>query len=62
MANNSSQQQPTALNFAHAMLREIYEQPQAIRETIRGNVEGDVIFPSALRPLETLCDNGIFPP
>ncbi len=34
------------------MLREVYEQPQAIRETIRRNVERDVIFPTALRPLE----------
>lgn len=35
------------------MLREIYEQPNAIRETIRRNVEGSVIFPDALRPLES---------
>jgi glucosamine 6-phosphate synthetase-like amidotransferase/phosphosugar isomerase protein len=34
--------------FPHAILREIYEQPQAIRETIQRNVEGDVIFPSEL--------------
>lgn len=34
--------------FPHAMLREIYEQPQAIRETIQRNVGGDVIFPSEL--------------
>jgi glutamine---fructose-6-phosphate transaminase (isomerizing) len=53
MANNSSEQEPLTPNFAHAMLREIYEQPQAIRETIRRNVEGDVIFPAALRPLES---------
>ncbi len=39
-------------NFAHAMLREIYEQPQAIRDTIRGNVEGDTIFPQAFQKIE----------
>ena len=39
--------------FAHAMLREIYEQPQAIRETVLRNIEGDTIFPSALKPLES---------
>src|SRR5271170_3323771 len=40
-------------NFAHAMLREIYEQPHAIRETIRCNVEGDTIFSGAVQPLES---------
>jgi glutamine---fructose-6-phosphate transaminase (isomerizing) len=38
--------------FAHSMLREIYEQPRAIRETVRENVQGDIIFPSALQPIE----------
>src|ERR1700675_432852 len=38
--------------FPHAMLREIYEQPRAIRETIAGNTSGDAIFPSALEPIE----------
>jgi len=38
--------------FAHSMLREIYEQPQAIRETVRENIQGDIIFPSALQPIE----------
>jgi glutamine---fructose-6-phosphate transaminase (isomerizing) len=38
--------------FSHFMLREIYEQPQAIRETIRRNVEGDAIFSAALQPIE----------
>jgi glutamine---fructose-6-phosphate transaminase (isomerizing) len=41
------------LSFAHFMLREIYEQPSAIRETILQNVEGEVIFPTALRPIES---------
>jgi glucosamine--fructose-6-phosphate aminotransferase (isomerizing) len=52
MPNHSSDQKPTPRNFAHAMLREIYEQPRAIRGTIERNVEGDVVFPGALRPLE----------
>lgn len=39
-------------HFAHFMLREIYEQPQAVRETIRENVDGDIIFPTALQPIE----------
>jgi len=52
MATDSKEQVPSTLNFAHAMLREIYEQPRAVLETIRRNVEGDVIFPAALRPLE----------
>jgi len=40
-------------SFPHEMLREIYEQPKAIRETIRRNVDGDTIFPAALQPLES---------
>ena len=43
--------------FAHAMLREIYEQPQAIRETIRRNVEGDTIFPQAFQKIEGALKN-----
>jgi glutamine---fructose-6-phosphate transaminase (isomerizing) len=38
--------------FPHAMLREIYEQPAAIQETIARSVEGDAIFPAALEPIE----------
>ena len=41
-----------ARRFAHFMLREIYEQPQAIAETIRKNVKDDDIFPSTLHPIE----------
>lgn len=35
------------------MLREIYEQPQALRETIQRNVEGNKIFPSAAQSIST---------
>jgi glutamine---fructose-6-phosphate transaminase (isomerizing) len=40
------------LKFPHFMLREIYEQPQAIRETVERNAEGGAIFPKALKPIE----------
>jgi glucosamine--fructose-6-phosphate aminotransferase (isomerizing) len=39
--------------FAHAMLREIYEQPHAIRETIARNTSHGAIFPTSLQPIET---------
>jgi glutamine---fructose-6-phosphate transaminase (isomerizing) len=35
-----------------AMLREIYEQPQALRETIRRNVEGNNIFDAAAQSID----------
>jgi glucosamine--fructose-6-phosphate aminotransferase (isomerizing) len=41
------------------MLREIYEQPRALRETIRHHIEGAQIFPAELRPVENalrLCN------
>src|ERR1700719_1842465 len=38
--------------FAHFMLREIYEQPEATRKTLEHNVASDIIFVSALRPIE----------
>src|SRR6202047_277168 len=41
-----------ARSFPHQMLREIYQQPGTIRETIRLNVEGDVLFPEMLNPIE----------
>jgi glucosamine--fructose-6-phosphate aminotransferase (isomerizing) len=44
---------PPARSFPHRMLSEIYEQPQAIRETIQRNVAGDDIFPTSLRGMES---------
>jgi len=38
--------------FPHAMLREIYEQPSAMLETVRRNVSGDTLFPDMLHPIE----------
>ncbi len=35
------------------MLREIYEQPSAICETIRQNIDADELFPSAFQPIES---------
>jgi glucosamine--fructose-6-phosphate aminotransferase (isomerizing) len=34
-----------------AMLREIYEQPQALRETIQRNIDGNKIFPAAFQSI-----------
>jgi glutamine---fructose-6-phosphate transaminase (isomerizing) len=38
--------------FPHAMLEEIYAQPDSIRRTIEQNVSGDLIFPGALTSIE----------
>ena len=53
MAGSSeNSQSPHPKSYPHAMLREIYEQPKAIRETIQHSIEGDAIFPSKLEPIE----------
>ena len=39
-------------SFPHFMLKEIYEQPRAILETIQQHVAGDLIFPGELQPIE----------
>jgi len=39
--------------FAHAMHREIYEQPQAIAETVRRHLKDDIIFPGELQAIES---------
>jgi len=38
--------------FRHLMQKEIYDQPAAILETIQRHVNGDLIFPSELHPVE----------
>lgn len=40
-------------NFAHAMRREIYEQPEAIARTIEKHLKNDIIFPGELHPIES---------
>ena len=42
----------TSQNFAHAMLREIYEQPAAISKTIEKHLKQDIIFPGELQTIE----------
>ena len=39
--------------FAHAMRREIYEQPAAIARTIEIHLKNDLIFPGELQPIES---------
>ena len=39
--------------FAHAMQREIYEQPEAIARTIEKHLKDDIIFPGELHPIES---------
>ncbi|HKH97707.1 MAG TPA: isomerizing glutamine--fructose-6-phosphate transaminase [Candidatus Sulfotelmatobacter sp.] len=43
---------PTNHKPAHAMLREIYEQPQAIAKTVAKHLKDDVIFPGELQAIE----------
>ena len=40
-------------NFAHAMRREIYEQPAAVGRTIEKHLKNDIIFPGELHPIES---------
>lgn len=40
-------------NFAHAMRREIYEQPVAIAQTIEKHLKNDIIFPDELLLIES---------
>jgi glutamine---fructose-6-phosphate transaminase (isomerizing) len=52
VADDSTKRDGSNREFPHAMLREIYEQPRVIAETVRRNVQGDAIFPDALKRLE----------
>src|SRR3984885_15777014 len=54
MPNEHSRPAPsTPHRFPNSMLSEIYEQPHAIRECIRRNVQGDSIFTDALQPIDS---------
>src|ERR1700737_1455753 len=39
--------------FAHAMRREIYEQPQAIAKTVERHLKDDIIFPGDLQAVDS---------
>jgi len=45
-------QKPSSDKFAHAMRREIYEQPGTIARTIEKHLKNDIIFPGELHPIE----------
>ena len=40
-------------SFPNSMLSEIYEQPHAIRECIRRNIQDESIFADALQPIDS---------
>jgi len=44
---------PTNHKPSHVMLREIYQQPQAIAKTVAKHLKDDVIFPGELQAVET---------
>jgi glutamine---fructose-6-phosphate transaminase (isomerizing) len=44
---------PDARGFAHAMRREIYEQPNAIAKTVDQHLQNDIIFPGELHAVES---------
>jgi len=48
----AEQKQQSKGEFSHYMLKEIYEQPQAILNTIQQHVAGDLIFPGELQTIE----------
>jgi glucosamine--fructose-6-phosphate aminotransferase (isomerizing) len=50
--NTDKYQKTSSNNFAHAMRREIYEQPDAIARTIEKHLKDDIIFPGELHPIE----------
>jgi glutamine---fructose-6-phosphate transaminase (isomerizing) len=52
MKNPTPASQAATGQFAHAMRREIYEQPQAITKTIDQHLMNDVLFPGALHSIE----------
>ncbi len=45
--------QTNTKNHAHAMHREIYEQPEAIAKTVAKHLKDDIIFPGELVPIES---------
>ena len=49
--NGSKSASLSSGKFAHAMRREIYEQPAAIAKTIEKHLENDILFPGELEPI-----------
>jgi glutamine---fructose-6-phosphate transaminase (isomerizing) len=52
MTPTKQKKDATSQKFAHAMLREIYEQPVAISKTIQKHLKQDIIFPGELQTIE----------
>lgn len=52
MTPTKQKKDTTNYKFAHAMLREIYEQPVAISKTIQKHLKQDIIFPGELQTIE----------
>ena len=52
MTPTKQKKNTTEHQFAHAMLREIYEQPVAISKTIQKHLKQDIIFPGELQTIE----------
>lgn len=53
MTPTKQKKSTTNQKFAHAMLREIYEQPVAIAKTVEKHLKNDIIFPGELQPIES---------
>jgi glucosamine--fructose-6-phosphate aminotransferase (isomerizing) len=53
MTPTKQKQNTTDQKYSHAMLREIYEQPQAIAKTVAKHLKDDIIFPGELVPIES---------
>lgn len=53
MNPNNARSNAATDRFPHAMLREIYQQPQAIAKTIEQHLKDDILFPGELNAIES---------
>ncbi|MGA7336336.1 MAG: isomerizing glutamine--fructose-6-phosphate transaminase, partial [Candidatus Sulfotelmatobacter sp.] len=53
MSPNNASSNAATDRFPHAMLREIYQQPQAIAKTIEQHLKDDILFPGELHAIES---------
>jgi glucosamine--fructose-6-phosphate aminotransferase (isomerizing) len=53
MSPNNADSNAATDRFPHAMLREIYQQPQAIAKTIDLHLKDDILFPGELHAIES---------